>query len=55
MIGGNELEIKNKTAAKEEFFFAGGQEYMPQTVRAENLEEATKVYNETKIKKVNNK
>ena len=49
MIGGNETEVKNK-ALGEEYFFSGGTEHIPMTVTAESLEEATKVWEKTKVK-----
>jgi hypothetical protein len=50
MIGGDEPETKNKAAKVEEYFFPGGTEYVPMTISAESLEEATKVYEKSKIK-----
>lgn len=40
-------EVKNKS---EEYFFSGGQEYLPQTIRADSKEEAEKVWEETRKK-----
>lgn len=34
----------------QEFHFAGGLEYVPQTIKAESREEAEKVWAETRIK-----
>lgn len=45
-----ETEIK-KTEIKpieEDFFFPGGGDYLPQTVKAVNQQEALKVYEKTK-------
>jgi hypothetical protein len=50
MIGGEEPEVKNKSAKVEEYFFPGGTEYVPMTVPAESFEEAKKVYERSKIK-----
>lgn len=46
MLEGN--EIKNK--ALDEYFFSGGLEYEPQTISAENREDAEKIWEETKKK-----
>ena len=40
-------EVKNKS---EEYFFSGGQEYLPQTIRADSQEEADKLWEETRKK-----
>lgn len=44
-----ETDAKNK-AQKENFFFAGGLEYLPQTIEAESREEAEKIWLETRKK-----
>jgi len=41
-------EVKNKVL--EEYFFSGGLEYEPQTISAENREDAEKIWEETKKK-----
>ncbi len=46
MIDGT--QAKNKEVKKEEFFFAGGLEYLPQTITAESREEAEKIWFETR-------
>ena len=51
MIG--ETDAKNKSE-KEDFFFAGGLEYLPQTIRAESREEAEKIWLETRKKSQRN-
>ena len=51
MIG--ETDVKNKSE-KEDFFFAGGLEYLPQTIRAESREEAEKIWLETRKKSQRN-
>ncbi len=40
-------EVKNKS---EEFFFSGGQEYLPQTIRADSKEEAERLWSESRVK-----
>ena len=45
MIG--ETDAKNKSE-KENFFFAGGLEYLPQTIKAESREAAEKIWLETR-------
>jgi len=44
MIG--KEDVKNK----QEYFFSGGQEYLPQTIRADSQEEAEKVWKESRKK-----
>ena len=39
---------QTQAKTKEEFFFAGGLEYLPQTVVAESREEAEKIWLETR-------
>jgi hypothetical protein len=48
MIG--ETDAKNKELKKEDFFFAGGLEYLPQTIKAESREEAEKIWLESRKK-----
>lgn len=40
-------EVKNKS---QEYFFSGGQEYLPQTIRADSREEAEKLWKESRVK-----
>lgn len=44
MIG--KEDVKNK----QEYFFSGGQEYLPQTIRADSQEEAESVWKESRVK-----
>ena len=44
MIG--KEDVKNK----QEYFFSGGQEYLPQTIRADSQEEAEKIWSESRKK-----
>ncbi len=44
MIG--KEDVKNK----QEYFFSGGQEYLPQTIRADSQEEAEKLWKESRKK-----
>ena len=44
-------DAKNKGSEQEqEFHFAGGMEYLPQTVKAKSREEAEKVWEATRVK-----
>lgn len=47
-----QTQSKNKAIGESsrEFFFAGGLEYKPQTVTANNIEEAQEIYEKTKQK-----
>jgi hypothetical protein len=40
-------DVKNK---EEEYFFSGGQEYLPQTIRADSQEEAEKLWEQSRKK-----
>jgi hypothetical protein len=40
-------DVKNKG---EEYFFSGGQEYLPQTIRADSQEEAEKLWEQSRKK-----
>ncbi len=44
MIG--KEDVKNK----QEYFFSGGQEYLPQTIRADSREEAEKLWEGSRVK-----
>ena len=48
-----ETDAKNKTQ-KEDFFFAGSLEYLPQTIKAESREEAERIWFETRKKSQKN-
>ncbi len=48
-----ETDAKNKSE-KEDFFFAGALEYLPQTIKAESREEAERVWLETRKKSQRN-
>lgn len=39
-------DVKNK----QEYFFSGGQEYLPQTIRADSQEEAERLWKESRVK-----
>jgi hypothetical protein len=51
-IDGQEKEVKNKAPEpqEEEFFFPGGQEYLPCTIKAKSRQEAEEKYNQIKTK-----
>ena len=44
MIGREEVKTK------QEYFFSGGQEYLPQTIRADSKEEAESLWKESRKK-----
>lgn len=45
MIG--KEDVKNKS---QEYFFSGGQEYLPQTIRADSQEEAERLWEQSRKK-----
>jgi len=46
----NKMIGKEDVKNKQEYFFSGGQEYLPQTIRADSQEEAEKVWKESRKK-----
>lgn len=46
----NKMIGKEDVKNKQEYFFSGGQEYLPQTIRADSQEEAERVWNESRVK-----
>jgi hypothetical protein len=46
----NKMIGKEDAKNKQEYFFSGGQEYLPQTIRADSQEEAERVWSESRVK-----
>jgi hypothetical protein len=46
----NKMIGKEDAKNKQEYFFSGGQEYIPQTIRADSQEEAERVWSESRVK-----
>lgn len=46
----NKMIGKEDVKNKQEYFFSGGQEYLPQTIRADSQEEAEKIWSESRKK-----
>ncbi len=46
----NKMIGKEDVKNKQEYFFSGGQEYLPQTIRADSQEEAERVWSESRVK-----
>lgn len=43
---------KEEVKTKQEYFFSGGQEYLPQTIRADSQEEAERLWEQWRKKVV---
>lgn len=46
----NKMIGKENVKNKQEYFFSGGQEYLPLTIRADSQEEAEKVWEQSRKK-----
>jgi hypothetical protein len=46
----NKMIGKEEVKTKQEYFFSGGQEYLPQTIRADSREEAEKLWEGSRVK-----
>ncbi|QQR82466.1 hypothetical protein IPJ70_04290 [Candidatus Campbellbacteria bacterium] len=46
----NKMIGKDDVKNKQEYFFSGGQEYLPQTIRADSQKEAERVWKESRVK-----
>lgn len=46
----NKMIGREEVKTKQEYFFSGGQEYLPQTIRADSKEEAESLWKESRKK-----
>jgi hypothetical protein len=51
MMSGTEKGLKNKDPIQvQEYFFSGGLEYLPKNISAKSLEEATEIWEKSRVK-----